>query len=140
MLRYHRVEAGQGFLSLHGLTLRMSILRTVIVVGAVIALLPSDRGQQERIAQAAVDAAQWTMTFCDRNAQTCANATAAWAVFKAKAEFAVGVAYDVASTHVLKAAGTAESGPPPRETSAVSTRGTLNERDLEPAWRGTAAR
>jgi Flp pilus assembly protein TadG len=140
MLRYDRDEAGQGFLSLHGLTLQMSILRTLIVVGAVIALLPSDRAQQERIAQAAVDAAQWTMTFCDRNAQTCENASAAWAVFKAKAEFAVGVAYDVASTHMLKAAGTVESGPPPAETSALSSRGTLNARDLEPAWRGNAER
>jgi hypothetical protein len=118
----------------------MSILRTVIVVGAVIALLPSDRAQQERIAQAAVDAAQWTMTFCDRNAQTCENASAAWVAFKAKAEFAMGVAYEVASTHMLKAAGTAENGPAPPETSAVAARGTLNARDLEPAWRGNATR
>ena len=66
----------------------MSLLRTIIVVGAVIALLPSDRAQQERLQQAAVDAAHWTMTFCERNAKTCDNAGAAWDVFKTKAEFA----------------------------------------------------
>ena len=66
----------------------MPLLRTIIVVGAVIALLPSDRAQQERLQQAAVDAAHWTMTFCERNAKTCDNAGAAWDVFKTKAEFA----------------------------------------------------
>lgn len=118
----------------------MGLLRTVIVVGAVIALLPSDRAEQERVAQTAVDAARWAMSFCDRNAKTCENATTAWSAFKAKAEFAAGVAYDVALTHVLGPAGPAQSPSPPAETSAVSTRGTLNSRDLEPAWRGNGAR
>lgn len=118
----------------------MSLLRTVIVVGAVIALLPSDRAQQERVAQAAFDAAQWTMTFCDRNAQTCDNAATTWAAFKAKAEFAAGVAYDLALTHVLDPADSTQPPPPPAETSSLSARGTLNARDLEPAWRGNAAR
>ena len=92
----------------------MSLLRTIIVVGAVIALLPSDRAQQERLQQAAVDAAHWTMTFCERNAKTCENADAAWDVFKTKAEFAAGVAYDVAMTHVFK---------PDAETAATARRG-----------------
>jgi hypothetical protein len=118
----------------------MGLLRTVLVVGAVVALLPSDRVEQERIAQAAVDAARWAMTFCDRNAKSCENATTAWVAFKAKAEFAAGVAYDVALTHVLGPADGAQSPAPPAETSALSRRGTLNARDLEPAWRGNAAR
>lgn len=114
----------------------MAIIRTVIVVGAVIALLPSDRAQQERLQQAAIDAAQWTITYCDRNAKTCETAGAAWETFKAKAEFAAGVAYDVAMTHVLNAGREMAALPPPAETSALPQRGTLTSRDLEPDWRG----
>jgi hypothetical protein len=113
----------------------MALLRTVFVVGAVIALLPSDRAQQERLQQAAVDAAQWTITYCDRNAKSCETAAAAWEVFKAKAEFAAGVAYDVAMTHVFKAGMTVASDSGPTETSSLSDRGTLTARDLEPRWR-----
>jgi len=117
----------------------MPLLRTIIVVGAVIALLPSDRVQQERLQQAAVDAAHWTVTFCERNAKTCDNAGVAWDVFKTKAEFAAGVAYDVAMTHVFKteAGAVASEGV---ETSAITRRGTLTSRDLEPGWRGTEPR
>lgn len=113
----------------------MPLLRTVIVVGAVIALLPSDRAQQERLQQAAVDAAHWTVTFCERNAKTCENAETAWVVFKTKAEFAAGVAYDVAMTHVFKTTMNTTVSPSV-ETSAIVERGTLTSRDLEPGWRG----
>jgi hypothetical protein len=113
----------------------MALIRTVIVVGAVIALLPSDRAQQERLQQAAVDAAQWTITYCDRNAKSCETAAAAWNVFKAKAEFAAGVAYDVAMTHVFKASMDLAANQAPAETTALSDRGTLTARDLEPRWR-----
>ncbi len=120
-------------------------MRTVIVVGAVIALLPSDRAQQERLQQAAVDAARWTLTYCDRNAKTCENASAAWETFKAKAEFAGIVAYDIAMTHVFKphvlGAGNGMAGlTPPGETSALPDRGTLTAGDLEPQWRGAPPR
>jgi hypothetical protein len=120
----------------------MPLVRTAILAAAVIALLPSDRAQQERLQQAAIDAAHWTMTFCDRNAQTCANAGAAWEMFKAKAEFAAGVAYDVAMTHVFADRGL-EAGVETGSTSdhpSGPARGTLNDRDLTPAWRGTALR
>jgi hypothetical protein len=113
----------------------MALLRTVIVVGAVIALLPSDRAQQERLQQAAVDAAHWTITYCDRNAKSCETAAAAWDVFKAKAEFAAGVAYDVAMTHVFKASMDLAANHAPAETSSLSDRGTLTDDDLELRWR-----
>jgi hypothetical protein len=120
----------------------MPFMRTAIIVAAVVAILPSDRAQQERLQQAAVDAAHWTMTFCDRNAQTCANTAVAWEMFKAKAEFAAGVAYDVAMTHVLAEHG-ADTGVETGSTAdrpAEPARGTLTDRDLKPAWRGTAPR
>ena len=114
----------------------MPLLRTVIIVGAVIALLPSDRAQQERMQQAAVDAAHWTVTFCDRNAKTCENADAAWQQFKVKAEFAASVAYDIAMTHLMETRTAAIQPGAPTETSALPQRGTLTVRDLEPNWRG----
>lgn len=118
----------------------MPFLRTAIVVGVVIALLPSDRAQQERLQQAVFDAASWTVTFCDRNRKTCENAAAGWEVFKAKAEFAGLVAYDIAMTHIF-APGAQLAAPSANvETSAVVTRGTLTSRDLEPGWRGAPPR
>lgn len=117
----------------------MPFLRTAIVVGAVIALLPSDRAQQERLQQAVIDAANWTVTFCDRNQKSCENAAAGWEVFKAKAEFAGLVAYDIAMTHVFRP----NADPAPAagvETSSVEMRGTLTARDLEPGWRGPTPR
>jgi hypothetical protein len=89
--------------------------------------------------QAAVDAAHWTLTFCDRNAKSCDNAIAAWDMFKTKAEFAAGVAYDVAMTHVFKtdAENAATGGV---ETSAITHRGTLTSGDLQPGWRGSEPR
>jgi hypothetical protein len=120
----------------------MPLFRTAIIAAAVIALLPSDRAQQERLQQTAIDAAHWALTFCDRNAKTCENAGAAWETFKAKAEFAAGVAYDVALTHVF-ADGALPAGLETGSTAAhpaEPARGTLTERDLKPGWRGTLPR
>jgi hypothetical protein len=114
----------------------MSLVRTVIVVGAVIALLPSDRAQQERLQQAVVDATQWTVTFCDRNAKTCDNAGVAWDVFKTKAEFAWLMGYDVVMSHVAHQSASAAMVDSSVETSSVTQQGTLTSRDLEPGWRG----
>lgn len=121
----------------------MALVRTALVAAAVIALLPSDRAQQERLQQTAIDAAHWTITFCDRNAKMCENAGVAWDIFKSKAQFAAGVAYDVAMTHVLETAGIETASTPERHdpvAAAEAARGTLTARDLEPGWRGAPQR
>ena len=119
----------------------MSLFRTVIVVAAVIAVLPSDRAQQERLQQAVVDAAHWTMTFCERNKRTCENAAVGWEGFKTKAEFALNVAYDVGMRHAFGNGDIATaSNPENNRTPPKVERGTLNDSDLEPGWRGSAAR
>jgi len=124
----------------------MSLIRTIVIAAAVIAVLPSDRAQQERLQQAVVDAAHWTLTFCERNGRTCETAAAAWETFKTKAEFAATVAYDVAMTHTFGEAGLETGSTPVRldqlrlDQPAGATRGTLTPLDLEPGWRGTVSR
>ena len=73
----------------------MGILRIAIVVAAGVALLPSDREQQQRLMQRASDATTWVVTYCDRNAAHCTQAAGLWTQFVAKAEFGAKLAYDM---------------------------------------------
>jgi len=119
----------------------MSLFRTAIVVAVVIAVLPSDRAQQERLQQTVVDAAHWTITFCERNVRTCENAAVAWQGFKTKAEFALNVAYEVGMRHALGNGDIATASTQgQRADPRVVERGTLSDRDMDPAWRATAPR
>lgn len=135
----------------------MSVFRSVVLLSAVIALMPSDRGQQEKLQKSVAEAAHWSMTFCERNARTCETSSAAWAAFKEKAEFAAGMAYTVAMSHVFSGSGlttastaldpgSQRSGPVPHQASMRlepphgQARGTLTEHDLTPDWRGTTSR
>ena len=89
----------------------------------------------------------WTMTFCDRNPDTCTQGRQAWAVFVKKAEFGGKLALDLfqerskqmadAAAHNPKAAEPHTSAPDP---VSVLRRGTLKPADLEPVWRGKVAR
>jgi hypothetical protein len=128
----------------------MPLMRTAVVVVAVVAMLPSDRAQQERLQQSLADAAHWAVTICDRQPQLCAMAASGWETFKAKAEFAFVVAYDLAVQHafgrgpdisVSTPATTGSTGTraaPLPEDQRRGHRGTLTPRDLEPHWRGVA--
>lgn len=142
----------------------MSLLRTIILGAAVIAVLPTDPAKQERLQQTVADAAHWSMTFCDRNAKTCEQAASTWETFKQKAQFAGEVVIDLAMKQALNA-GTAISASNTTSTGSVTVadgviarpapaagaplrtavslqapRGTLTARDLEPDWRGTLSR
>jgi hypothetical protein len=109
----------------------MSLFRIAIVLSLGVALMPSDREQQEQLYERAAAAAHWTATFCDRNEQTCENAGRAWDVFVAKAQFAGQLAYDVAHRYMAEeAAGVAPASYAPK------ARGTLKPEDLRPDWRG----
>lgn len=111
----------------------MSLFRIAIVLSLGVALMPSDREQQEELYARAASAAHWTMTFCDRNARTCEVSAGLWDAFLKKAEFAGKLVYDVA-LHT--------AGPDERDAKAIpasaDNRGTLNPQDLEPDWRGSA--
>jgi hypothetical protein len=113
----------------------MSIVRTALLLGVIVAVLPTDEAQQARLYQQVSSAAHWAVTFCDRNAATCTAASEAWAGFVKKAEFGARLAYDIVHKQVMTerqapVAPAADPSPRPRE------RGTLTPGDLQPGWRG----
>jgi len=118
----------------------MPFFRTVLVLAIGIAVLPSEKAQQDRLYEQASAAVYWTATFCDRNAQTCVNASTLWDAFLKKAEFAGKLAYDVAQS---SASGDGTSLAPASfagEGRSAPTRSTLTRDDLRPAWRGASSR
>lgn len=112
----------------------MGILRLGVIAAVGVALLPSDSEQQEILYNRAALAAHWTMTFCDRNPQTCTTAAEAWDGFRKKAQFGARLAYDTAMEQLASGqdvpSGGAQAPKRPLET------GTLKPADLQPQWRG----
>lgn len=109
----------------------MSLLRIGILVALVVAVLPADKEQQSRLYDRAANAVHWTATFCDRNGETCQQASTLWSAFVTKAQFGAQMAYELA----LKYAGNDENYIEP--VDAGHYQGTLKPQDLQPAWRGT---
>ena len=115
----------------------MGLFRLAALVAVGVSLLPADREKQVLLYQRAASAATWTLTFCDRNAATCTQATNLWADFAKKAEFGVKLAYDVMQKNDLAAA---DVSPPVAQVSQdAPPGGTLTGHDLRPAWRGKTA-
>lgn len=121
----------------------MGVLRLAAVVAIGVSLLPADREKQEQLYERAATAATWTLTFCDRNADTCEKAQALWTDFSAKAQFGAKLAYDVltkddgASDPAEKPVARANYRlEPPRQNGH---RDTLRPSDLVPEWRGKSA-
>ena len=111
----------------------MSLLRVGILVALVVAVLPADKEQQSRLYDRAANAVHWTATFCDRNGQTCQQASTLWSAFITKAQFGAQMAYELA----LKYSGNGEPYITPID--ADQRQGTLTPQDLRPAWRGAGA-
>lgn len=119
----------------------MSLFRAAIILSLGVSLMPSDKAEQERLYARAATAANWTLTFCDRNAQSCETAGQLWTGFLTKAEFAAKMAYDLsqrdagdAGNEVAPAAYGADQ-PQPRVF-----KNTLTVDDLKPLWRGKASK
>lgn len=114
----------------------MGLLRIATVIAVGVALLPSDREQQQHIYERAGATAHWVVTFCDRNGPTCEKGSELWSQFLAKAEFGAKLAYDMMR----------ERGGPDRpgsETERIFSpatlerdNGTLTQKDRKPSWRG----
>jgi hypothetical protein len=111
----------------------MSLFKVAIMLSLGVAVMPTDREQQGRLYEQAASAAYWTVTFCDRNVATCDNASAMWAAFLTKAEFAGQLAYDVAQRY---AAGEESAFTP----ASFKSQGTLRPEDLRPAYRAEPPR
>lgn len=110
----------------------MAIFRNIIVLGAVVALLPTDHAQQSQFYDKAANAVGWTVTFCDRNAALCAESQALWTTFVKKAEFGAGVVYTLVQQQLAGDRPTVE----PAAAAPAVPRGTLRPDDLRPNWRG----
>jgi hypothetical protein len=118
----------------------MGLFRLAAVVAVGVSLLPADRDKQEQLYARAASAANWTMTFCDRNAQTCTQAASLWADFSKKAEFGIKLAYDVMQNQTAGASGDAAAvASASFEAASQTSSGTLTPHDLKPAWRGKSA-
>lgn len=116
----------------------MGILRLGLIAAIGVALLPSDSEQQEILYNRAAMAAHWTVTFCERNGQTCGMAGGLWEEFKKKAQFGARLAYDTLSEQLSagdEPVAQATTEKVPAGTRVLET-GTLTRSDLEPVWRG----
>ena len=112
----------------------MSLIRTGIVLAVMIAALPSDKGQQQRLYMQTASAIDWAVSYCDRHGETCDKANEYWSIFKAKAEFAGGLALEGMKRYAL--GDMAAEVPAVAKAGYLNKRGTLSEADLKPKWQG----
>ena len=74
----------------------MSLIRTGLVLGAVIYMMPTDSKRQADLIHSASDTLVWGVTYCDREPATCEQAKAAWGQMVQKAKFGAALASDLA--------------------------------------------
>ena len=116
----------------------MFLIRVAFWLGLIVLLLPTDERQQARLYSSVAAAVERVTTFCDRNPKVCATGAELWSTFLKKAEFAVRLAIDLASSPRKEGDTPAEptrSLRPPLRPS-VQPHGTLTPSDRAPAWRG----
>ena len=128
----------------------MLFIRTTLLLGLGVLLLPTDQESQSRVYANAKTALHWTTTFCERNPQTCVQGQQAWGVFAEKAEFGFKMALDLMNDRNGPKSPTGSAPTPsglttpnPRQVAAAPTKrasGTLQTSDLEPGWRGRVAK
>lgn len=124
----------------------MGLLRIATIAAIGIALLPSDKDQQQRLYDHAGATAKWVVTFCDRNATVCAKSAELWTQFVAKAQFGAQLAFEMAkerytasegmSTASLKLDDDGQTGGGVAPAALERRSGTLTPLDRAPEWRG----
>ena len=130
----------------------MISLRTLILLGATVYLLPKDPEQQRQFETTVSNAATRISTFCERQPDVCKTAGTVYADLKDKAYFGAGLVYALAIKQIRPtgssphATGTEAAtdlklqpnlrwdGTPRRHSQTAA--GTLTSADLEPAWIG----
>ena len=117
----------------------MFLIRVAFWLGLIVLLLPTDERQQARLYSSVSAAVERVTTFCDRNPKVCATGAELWSAFLKKAEFAVRLAIDLASSPRKEGdtpADSTRSLRPPLRPSVQPQHGTLTPSDRAPAWRG----
>ncbi len=75
----------------------MSLIRTALVLGAVVYAMPTDPQKQQQLIHTASDTVVWGLTFCQREPLTCDQAKAVGQQILDKAKFGAALAGDIAS-------------------------------------------
>lgn len=120
----------------------MGLLRIATVAAIGIALLPSDKEQQQRLYDRAGATAEWVVTFCDRNTTVCTKSAEVWTQFVAKAQFGAQLAYEMAREHYSGGVSTASLKLDDSKSGGVAPAvlerdgGTLTPLDKTPNWHG----
>ena len=115
----------------------MGLIRTAIVAGICISLIPAEQKDREALYQRVEAAVAWSSTFCTRNAKTCENAEVMWDAFIDKASFALSSGYDIAIRQLADDRSVhGEPLPPVRPASHRLQQGTLTAEDRLYQWRG----
>jgi hypothetical protein len=120
----------------------MLFIRTALVIGAIVLVLPTEEKSQARLLETATAAVARVGSTCERHPDLCAKAGVYWGVFKQKAEFGARLAMDLVKERAFGVA--TERGGERAQTPAVAAptvpRGTLTSKDVEPGWRGKVQR
>jgi hypothetical protein len=117
----------------------MFSMRTFILLGAAIYLLPSDPNRQQQFAATASQAYQKVTTICERDPRICEKAGVVYEDLKAKAHFGFGVVYALATgkAQTRNAAEDISYVPENARAERIGRNGTLTPSDLAPVWRGS---
>lgn len=86
-------------------------LRTIVVAGAAIMLLPSDPAAQQALVSSVHSNAQWALTYCEREPASCEQAKATAYQFGEKIKFAGRLAGDLIKQHAMTATATPADEP-----------------------------
>lgn len=99
----------------------MSLIRTGLVLAAVIMVLPTEEKKQAELTSAAARGAEQTATFCERNPSTCGAGRELWALFLRKAEFGMELAAGLVRDQLARAnqPEVPTAAPVPPDRSAV---------------------
>ena len=112
----------------------MFLIRSAFWLALLVALLPSDPGEQARMYQTASYAVYRAATFCDRNPTFCAEAQGYWVIFKEKAAVGTRMAGDLFNERMA-----ARSQHAPQATQPLLEQlppaDTLRAADRTPEWR-----
>ncbi len=117
----------------------MFSMRTLILLGAAIYLLPSDPNRQQQFAATASQAYQKVTTICERDPRICEKAGAVYEDLKAKAHFGFGVVYALATGKAQSRDAAEDISYVPENARAerIGRNSTLTPSDLAPVWRGS---
>lgn len=111
----------------------MSLIRTILVLGAVVYVLPADTEKQKELIHTAGDTLAWAMTYCQREPATCDEAKVAWSQMADKAKFGAALVGDLAAKWSARQARVQPAALP------VSTASTINDALAAPAEKGAVA-